>query len=159
MLRAARPGDEPGILACIRGLAEYEREPDAVEATEADLTAALFGPSPAVFAHVVERPEGIVGIAVWFVNFSTWTGRHGIYLEDLFVDSALRGAGYGKALLHSLAQVAVGRGYTRVDWSVLDWNTPSIDFYRALGAVPMDGWSGFRLSGDALETFGGRPVP
>lgn len=150
VLRAARPGDEAGILACVRALAVYEREPDAVATTEADLTEALFGPQPAVFAHVVEVDGGVVGIAVWFRSFSTWTGRHGVYLEDLFVDPAHRGRGYGLALLRSLAVVAVERGWTRVDWAVLDWNAPSIAFYRALGAVPMDEWTGYRLTGDAL---------
>lgn len=154
VLRVARPGDEAGILACIHGLAAYEREPDAVRTTEADLTAALFGPAPAVFAHVVEVDGAIVGIAVWFRSFSTWTGRHGVYLEDLFVDPAHRGHGYGLALLRSLAAVAVARGWTRVDWAVLDWNAPSIAFYRALGAVPMDDWTGYRLAGDALAAVG-----
>ncbi len=159
VLRVARPGDEAGVLACIRALATYEREPDAVRTTAADLTQALFGPAPAVFAHVVEVDGTVVGIAVWFRSFSTWTGRHGIYLEDLFVDPAHRGRGYGLALLRSLAVVAVARGWTRVDWAVLDWNAPSIAFYRALGAVPMAEWTGYRLTGDALVAVGGGPVP
>lgn len=150
VLRPARPGDEPGILACIRELAEYEREPDAVETTEADLTAALFGEHPAVFAHVVERGGAVVGISVWFLSYSTWTGRHGIYLEDLYVRADQRGHGYGQALLRNLAAIAVERGYARVDWAVLDWNAPSIAFYRSLGAFPMDDWTGYRLTGDAL---------
>ncbi|WP_370514067.1 N-acetyltransferase family protein [Cellulomonas sp. JZ18] len=151
VLRAARPGDEAGILACVRALAVYEREPDAVETTEADLTSALFAPDATVHAHVVEVEGVVVGIAVWFRSFSTWTGRHGVYLEDLFVDPAHRGRGYGLALLRSLAAVAVARGWTRVDWAVLDWNAPSIAFYRSLGAVPMDEWTGYRLTGDALR--------
>jgi GNAT superfamily N-acetyltransferase len=153
VLRPARPGDEAGILAAIAALADYEKEPDAVETTEADLTAALFGPSPAVFAHVVERDGALVGIAVWFLNFSTWTGKHGIYLEDLFVDPAQRGNGYGLALLRSLAEIAVARGYQRIDWMVLDWNAPSIAFYRRIGAFGMDDWTGFRLTGAALTDF------
>ena len=153
VLRAARPGDEAGILACIRGLAEYEREPDAVENTVEALTASLFGPDPRVFTHVVEREGAIVGIAMWFLTYSTWTGRHGIWLEDLFVDDAQRGRGYGKALIASLAEVCVERGYSRLEWTVLDWNAPSIAFYRSLGAVPMDEWTTQRLTGTALEAL------
>jgi GNAT superfamily N-acetyltransferase len=153
VLRAARPGDEAGILACIRGLAEYEREPDAVENIVEALTASLFGPDPRVFTHVVEREGAIVGIAMWFVTYSTWTGRHGIWLEDLFVDDAQRGRGYGKALIASLAEVCVERGYSRLEWTVLDWNAPSIAFYRSLGAVPMDEWTTQRLTGTALEAL------
>ncbi len=153
VLRAARPGDEAGILACIRGLAEYEREPDAVENTVEALTASLFGPDPRVFTHVVEREGAIVGIAMWFVTYSTWTGRHGIWLEDLFVDDAQRGRGYGKALIASLAEVCIERGYSRLEWTVLDWNAPSIAFYRSLGAVPMDEWTTQRLTGTALEAL------
>lgn len=153
VLRAARPGDEAGILACIRGLAEYERDPDAVENTVEALTASLFGPDPRVFTHVVEREGAIVGIAMWFVTYSTWTGRHGIWLEDLFVDDAQRGRGYGKALIASLAEVCVERGYSRLEWTVLDWNAPSIAFYRSLGAVPMDEWTTQRLTGTALEAL------
>ncbi|WP_282944821.1 GNAT family N-acetyltransferase [Cellulomonas endometrii] len=158
VLRPARPGDEPGILACIRELAAYEREPDAVETTEPDLATALFGASPAVFAHVVEREGAVVGIAVWFLSYSTWTGRHGIYLEDLYVRADHRGHGYGGALLRTLAAVAVERGYARVDWAVLDWNAPSIAFYRSLGAVAMDDWTGYRLTGDALVDAAGTPA-
>jgi GNAT superfamily N-acetyltransferase len=150
MLRRARPGDEDGILACIRALATYEKEPDAVETTADGLREALFGPSASVFAHVIARPERIVGIAVWFLNYSTWTGRSGIYLEDLFVDDSERGLGYGKALLRTLAQLCAERGYRRLEWSVLDWNQPAIGFYRSIGAVGMDEWTVQRLSGDAL---------
>ncbi|BDV31433.1 GNAT family N-acetyltransferase [Microbacterium terricola] len=153
VLRAARPGDEDGILACIQALADYEREPDAVENTAESVRATLFGEAPHAFAHVVERQGRIVGIAVWFLTYSTWTGTHGIWLEDLFVDQAERGRGFGKALIASLAEVCVARGYRRLEWTVLDWNTPSIDFYRAIGAVPMDEWTTQRLTGDALETL------
>ena len=150
VLRPARPGDEDGILDCIRLLAEYEKVPDAVRATRDDLSQVLFGPSPSVFAHVVEKDGQIAAIAVWFLNFSTWTGRHGIYLEDLFVRDSERRNGYGGALLKALAEVCVERGYRRLDWSVLDWNEPSIRFYRSIGAVGMDEWKVQRLSGAAL---------
>jgi len=150
VLRRARPGDEDGILACIRALAEYEKEPDAVQTTANELRVTLFGESPAVFAHVVERDGQIVGIAVWFLNYSTWTGRNGIYLEDLFVRESERRHGYGRALLKAMAELCVARGYGRFEWSVLDWNEPSIRFYRSIGAVGMNEWTVQRLSGDAL---------
>ena len=150
VLRRARPGDEDGILECIRALATYEKEPDAVETTADGLREALFGRSPSVFAHVVARRERIVGIAVWFLNYSTWTGRGGIYLEDLFVYADERGHGYGKALLRRLARLCAERGYRRLEWSVLDWNQPAIGFYRSIGAAGMDEWTVQRLSGDAL---------
>jgi len=150
VLRPARPGDEDGILACIRALATYEKEPDAVETTADGLRETLFGPSPSVFAHVVARKDRIVGIAVWFLNYSTWTGRNGIYLEDLFVYESERGHGYGKALLQRLAWLCVERGYRRLEWSVLDWNQPAIGFYRSIGAVGMGEWTVQRLNGDAL---------
>jgi len=150
VLRPARPGDEDGILACIRALATYEKEPDAVETTADGLRETLFGPSPSVFAHVVARKDWIVGIAVWFLNYSTWTGRNGIYLEDLFVYESERGHGYGKALLQRLAWLCVERGYRRLEWSVLDWNQPAIGFYRSIGAVGMGEWTVQRLNGDAL---------
>jgi GNAT superfamily N-acetyltransferase len=150
VLRRARPGDEDGILGCIRRLAEYEKEPDAVEATTDDLRESLFGPSPSVFGHVVEKDGQIIAIAVWFLNYSTWTGRNGIYLEDLFVRESERRHGYGRALLTALAQLCTERGYRRLEWSVLDWNEPSIRFYRSIGAAGMDEWTVQRLGGDAL---------
>jgi GNAT superfamily N-acetyltransferase len=150
VLRPARVGDEAGILDCIRKLAEYEKEPDAVETTPDDLRRVLFGPAPSVFAHVVEKRGQVVAIAVWFLNYSTWTGRNGIYLEDLFVEESERRHGYGRALLRALARVCVERGYRRLEWSVLDWNEPSIRFYRSIGAVGMDEWTVQRMSGDAL---------
>jgi GNAT superfamily N-acetyltransferase len=150
VLRRARPGDEDGILDCIRGLAEYEKEPDAVQTTADDLRRVLFGAAPSVFAHVVEKDGQVVAIAVWFLNYSTWTGRHGIYLEDLFVREGERRHGYGRALLKALAEVCMQRGYGRFEWSVLDWNEPSIRFYRSIGAIGMDGWRIQRLGGDAL---------
>jgi GNAT superfamily N-acetyltransferase len=150
ILRRARPGDEDGILECIRALAEYEKLPDAVQTSAGDLRQTLFGPDPLVFAHVIEKDARIAGIAVWFLNYSTWTGRNGIYLEDLFVRADERGHGYGKALLKALARVCADRGYQRFEWAVLDWNEPSIGFYRSIGAVGMDDWKVQRLSGDAL---------
>jgi GNAT superfamily N-acetyltransferase len=153
VLRAARPGDEEGILAKIQALADYEHEPDAVENTVAALHASLFGETPQVFAHVVERDGAIRGIAIWFLTYSTWTGRHGIWLEDLYVDDAERGRGYGKALLASLAAVCLERGYSRLEWTVLDWNAPSIAFYRSVGAVPMAEWTTQRMTGDALRAL------
>jgi len=149
-LRPARPGDEAGILAMIHALAVYEREPDAVENTASMLAETLFGDEPRAFAHVVERESRIVGIAIWFLTYSTWTGRHGIWLEDLIVDEGERGRGYGKALIASLAEECVARGYARLEWTVLDWNAPSIAFYRSLGAVPQDEWTTQRLAGDDL---------
>ena len=153
VLRAARAGDEPGILACIVALAVYEREPDAVENTVEALHETLFGAEPRAFCHVVERDGRIVGIAIWFLTYSTWTGRHGIWLEDLYVDDEQRGRGYGKQLIASLAAVCVERGYSRLEWTVLDWNAPSIAFYRSIGAEPMDGWTTQRLTGDPLRTL------
>lgn len=153
VLRAAAPGDEPGILACIQALADYEREPDAVENSADALTATLFGAEPKAFAHVVERENTIVGIAIWFLTYSTWTGKHGIWLEDLFVDDSERGRGFGKALIASLAAVCVERGYPRLEWTVLDWNAPSIAFYRSLGAVPMEEWTTQRLTGPELAAL------
>jgi GNAT superfamily N-acetyltransferase len=151
VLRPARAGDEDGILECIQGLADYEKEPEAVQATATGLRAALFGDSPAVFAHVVDTGGRIAAIAVWFLNYSTWTGRHGIYLEDLFVREEERRHGYGRALLAELARLCVERGYSRFEWSVLDWNESAIAFYRAIGAVGMDEWTVQRVGGDALS--------
>jgi GNAT superfamily N-acetyltransferase len=150
VLRPARPGDEDGILDCIRGLARYENEPDAVQTTADDLRQVLFDTNPSVFAYAVEKHEQVVAIAVWFLNYSTFTGRHGIYLEDLFVRESERRHGYGRALLKTLAEVCVENGYRRFEWAVLDWNEPSIRFYRSIGAVGMDEWKTQRLSGDAL---------
>jgi len=131
-------------------LATYERAPDEVKATPDQLRAALFGPQPAAFALVAEVRSTVVGFALYFRNFSTWEGVHGIYLEDLYVMPEHRGSGLGKALLASLAALAVERGYARLEWAVLDWNQPSIEFYRSLGAVPMEEWTVYRLSGHAL---------
>ena len=156
-IRPARPGDEEDILRLIQALADYEREPDAVEATADGLRAHLFGPEPRVFAHVAEADGAtVVGIAVWFLNFSTWTGRHGIYLEDLFVDPAARGAGVARGLLEALATEASARGWARVDWAVLDWNDLAKDFYRRVGGRRNEGWEAWRLDGEALDALGRR---
>ena len=156
VLREARRGDEPGILASIHALAVYEREPDAVDNTVEAIAETFFGAEPKAFAHVVERDGEIVGIAIWFLTYSTWTGRHGIWLEDLIVDETQRGRGYGKALIASLAAVCVEREYTRLEWTVLDWNAPAIAFYRSLAAAPMDEWTTQRLTGDALQALAQR---
>ncbi len=155
-VRPARPQDVPEVLALIRALADYERAADQVETSEADLTAALFAPTPAVFAHLAEVDDQVVGMAVWFVTFSTWTGRHGIWLEDLFVLPDARGRGAGLALLATLAAECRARGYRRLEWSVLDWNTPALDFYRSWGATPMDEWTVHRVQGAALRALAER---
>ena len=156
VIRPATANDVPAILQMIHDLAIYEKEPDAVRNTPAMLTEVLFGENPRVFAAMAENEAGEVrGFALWFLNYSTWEGVHGIYLEDLYVRPEARGEGHGKALLQHLAATAVDRGYARVEWSVLDWNEPSINFYKKLGAVPMDEWSTFRLTGGALDAFGG----
>lgn len=156
-VRAARPDDVAVMVELVRALAEYERAPDQVELEAGQLTDALFGPTPRVFAHVAEHDGDVVGMAIWFVNYSTWTGRYGIYLEDLFVRPSARGLGAGRALVAELAAVAVARGYSRVEWAVLDWNEPAVGFYRHLGARPQDDWTVFRLAGDSLAVMAGRP--
>jgi GNAT superfamily N-acetyltransferase len=152
-IRPARPGDEADILRLIQALADYEREPDAVEATADGLRAHLFAEAPRVFAHVAEQDGRIVGIAVWFLNFSTWTGRHGIYLEDLFVDPAVRGGGVALGLFRALAREAAARDCARIDWAVLDWNDLAKGFYRRLGARHNEDWEPWRLDGDALAAL------
>ncbi|WP_035798096.1 GNAT family N-acetyltransferase [Kitasatospora mediocidica] len=158
MIRQATVDDVPVIIEMIRELADYEKALHEAKATEEQLREALFGEQPAVFAHIAEDDATgeRVGFALWFRNFSTWRGTHGIYLEDLYVRPSARGGGHGKALLTELARTAVERGYERFEWSVLDWNEPSIGFYRALGAEPMDEWTVHRLTGDALRVLGTR---
>jgi GNAT superfamily N-acetyltransferase len=153
IVRRAIPGDVPAILSLIKALATYEREPDAVKATEDSLMGTLFAANAQVFAHVVETNGAVVGIAVWFLNYSTWTGKPGIYLEDLFVADTARGTGAGKALFKALAEDAEKLGCARIDWAVLDWNTPAMDFYRALGGRPQSGWQPWRIDGPALEAL------
>jgi GNAT superfamily N-acetyltransferase len=144
----------------VRELAEYERALDEVRLEQADVVAALFCEHPAAFCHVVEAEGEVVGLALWYLTFSTWVGRHGIYLEDLYVRPDHRRDGHGTALLATLARLCVERGYGRLEWAVLDWNTPALEFYRSLGARPLDDWTVHRLSGDALAglagTAGGR---
>lgn len=151
--RVAESSDIPEILRLIVELAVYEKEPDAVVATEDGLRAALFGESPAVFVLVVNGTEEgtLAGVAIWYLTFSTWEGVHGIHLEDLYVRPSYRGSGYGTALLARLAAICVERGYARLEWDVLDWNESAIGFYRSLGATPLDGWTTYRLAGDALR--------
>jgi GNAT superfamily N-acetyltransferase len=152
-VRPIRPDDVPAVVGLVRELAEYEKAASEVRLTDAQLHDRLFGEAPAVFGHVAEVDGEVVGIALWFLNFSTWRGTHGIYLEDLYVQPGHRGGGLGKELLRTLAAVCVERGYSRLEWSVLDWNTPSIEFYKAAGALPLDEWTVFRLTDDVLTTF------
>jgi GNAT superfamily N-acetyltransferase len=154
-IRAATEQDVPLILQFIRDLAEYERLSHKVIATEEKLRASLFGNPRFAEVIVAEEDGAPVGFALFFHNYSTFLAQPGIYLEDLFVKPEARGRGYGKALLARLAQLARERGCGRVEWAVLDWNAPSIAFYKALGAVPMDDWTVFRLTGDALEKLAG----
>jgi GNAT superfamily N-acetyltransferase len=149
----ARPQDSGLIYSLIRELAEYEKLLHEVEATEAGIAAALFADSPRLFCEIAEWNGEAVGFAVWFPNFSTFAGRHGIFLEDLFVRPAFRGKGIGKALLACLAKKCIENGWSRLQWSVLDWNAPSIAFYKSLGAVLMDEWTGCRLNGPALAAL------
>jgi GNAT superfamily N-acetyltransferase len=149
-IRAATEADVPVIACLIRELADYERAAEAAIATEPQLREVLFGEEPA--AHVLLALENgePVGFAVYFFNFSTWLGRRGLYLEDLFVRPELRGRGYGRALLTRLAQIAQKRECGRMEWAVLDWNEPAIGFYKKLGAQPMDDWTVFRLTGEGI---------
>jgi GNAT superfamily N-acetyltransferase len=149
-IRRARSDEAGLVFTFVRELADYEKLSHEVEATEADIAEALFGESPVLFCDIAEWDGEPAGFAAWFVNFSTFSGRPGIYLEDLFVRPALRGKGIGKALLVHLAKQCVANGWSRLQWAVLDWNTPSIEFYKSLGAVMMDEWTICRLSGEAL---------
>jgi GNAT superfamily N-acetyltransferase len=149
-LREAGPEDLPVLLGFVRKLAEYERLADQVRATEDDLRASLFGPSPRAHALLAETGDGPVGFAVWFYNFSTFAGRAGIYIEDVFVEPSHRGRGIGRGIFSHLARRAMAEGCPRVEWAVLNWNAPAIGFYRGLGARPMDEWTVQRMSGAAL---------
>ncbi|MET7281906.1 GNAT family N-acetyltransferase [Kribbella sp. NPDC005582] len=153
-VRRALPDDVPAIVELVYALADYERAPSECHLTAAQLETALFGETPAVFAHVALLDDRIVGCAIWFLSFSTWRGVHGIYLEDLFVRPEARGTGLGKALLTALAQECVTNNYERLEWSVLNWNTPAIDFYKSLGAKPQDEWTVYRLTDEALTALG-----
>jgi GNAT superfamily N-acetyltransferase len=146
VIRPATPADIPAILDLIRELAVYEREPlSTVEATERSLHAALFADEPAVWAHVAELDGKVVGTAIWFLTFSTWTGRHGMHLEDFVVSEAARGTGLGVALFEELRRICAERGYRRLEWRVLDWNADAERFYRARGAAPIAEWISWRL--------------
>jgi GNAT superfamily N-acetyltransferase len=164
-VRPARPDDVPVLLELVHELAVYEREPDAVEATEDDLRRALFDEA-SCSAHVAVDATGqVVGFALWYPTFSTWTGRPGLWLEDLFVRPTARGSGHGRALLQALAAVCVERGYRRFEWWVLDWNASAIGFYGSLGALPQQDWTTYRVDGPALHALaagsatGGVPAP
>lgn len=154
-IRAAVVGDIATIRQLIIALAIYEREPDAVKATEADLHAALFGSRPMAEVVLAEVDGQPVGLALFFTSFSTWEGKGGLYLEDLFVKPEARGLGVGKALLMHLAGIAAARGYARFEWQVLDWNAPAIGFYMALGAVAQGEWTKMRVDGTALAALAG----
>ncbi|MBG0854348.1 GNAT family N-acetyltransferase [Streptomyces spinoverrucosus] len=161
MIRTATPDDIPLIHTLVRELAEYEKAPQEARATQEQLREALFGERPAAYAHIATDDvtgEG-VGFALWFLNFSTWRGVHGIYLEDLYVRPRARGGGHGKALLRELARICVERGYERLEWSVLNWNRPAIDFYELLGARPQDEWTVYRLTDGPLAALGATPRP
>ena len=150
IIRRARPDEAGLVLSLIRELSEYEKLLHKVEATEAMVAAALFCDDPRLFCEIAEWNGEAAGFAIWFVNFSTFSGRPGLYLEDLFVRPAQRGNGIGKALLTHLAKQCVANGWSRLQWAVLDWNAPSIEFYKSLGAVMMDEWTICRIDGPAL---------
>jgi GNAT superfamily N-acetyltransferase len=157
-IRTAQPDDVSLILRFIRALALFEREPDAVEATEEGLLRDGFGPQPVFECLIAEHDGQPAGLALYFYNYSTWVGRPGLYIEDLFVEPELRGLGIGKALLQQVAAVALKKGCGRLQWAVLDWNQPAIDFYRAMGGVFTDEWRNVRVTGDALRQLAGAPV-
>ena len=157
-IRRVEPRDVDEIALMVRELAEYERAPDEAKATAEDFARALFSPEPKVFGHVIEHDDGngrrLGGFALWFLNFSTWVGKHGLYLEDLYIRPEFRGLGYGKRLLQELAHECTTHGYGRFEWWVLDWNEPAIEFYRRMGAVAMDEWTVYRVTGPALTELG-----
>jgi GNAT superfamily N-acetyltransferase len=156
MIRGVRESDVDAVVRLVHDLAEYERAPQECHLTSAQLSAALFAPSPALFGHVAEVDGEVVGMSLWFLSFSTWTGTHGIYLEDLFVRPEHRGSGLGRALLLALAKECADRGLGRFEWSVLDWNQPAIDFYEAMGASPVSDWTRYRLADEALAKAAAR---
>jgi GNAT superfamily N-acetyltransferase len=153
VIRPARRGDVPAIYQLIRDLAAYERSLPEVTGTEQDLASSLFGAEPAIFAHVADHGGRVAGFALWYLSYSTWQGKHGIYLEDLYVQPEHRRHGYGRRLLAELAALCVERGYGRLEWSVLDWNAPALAFYSSLGAEAMDEWTVHRLAGPALRAL------
>jgi GNAT superfamily N-acetyltransferase len=149
-IRRAGIDDVAEILALIYELALYEKAPDEAKATREQIIESFFSHDPKVFCEIVEVDGAVAGFAIWFLNYSTWQGKHGIYLEDLFIRPQYRGKGYGKALLKHLAQICEDRGYGRFQWWVLDWNEPAIEFYKSLGAIAMDEWTVYRVSGQSL---------
>jgi GNAT superfamily N-acetyltransferase len=152
-IRLAERGDVGEVLRMVRALAVYEREPDAVQATEATLTEVMFDRTDAVHAFIAELDGRPVGLALWFLNFSTWTSTQGLYLEDLFVDDSARGHGVGRRLMQALAREAVARGCARMDWAVLDWNETAMDFYRHMGGRAMSGWQPWRLNAAGIKAL------
>ena len=156
-IRPARKDEASIILQLIKDLAEYEKAPDEVKASEKEILETIFADNPKVFCDLVEVDGDIAGMAIWFLNYSTWQGKHGIYLEDLFVKLEYRGRGYGKALLQHLASICNERGYGRFQWWVLDWNSPAIEFYRSLGAEAMSEWTVYRVSDEPLRRLGELP--
>ena len=156
-IRPASREEAKTVLQLIKDLAEYEKAPEEVEASETELVETIFADDPKVFCDLVEVDGEIVGMAIWFLNYSTWQGKHGIYLEDLYVKPEFRGRGFGKALLQHLANICTERGYGRFQWWVLDWNTPAIEFYRSLGAEAMSEWTVYRVSGEPLRHLGELP--
>ena len=153
-IRPAKIQEVGEVLQLIQDLATYENAPEQVEASEEDLLNTIFASDPRVFCDLVEVDGQIAGMAIWFLNYSTWQAKHGIYLEDLFIKPEYRGRGYGKALLKHLAKICDEKGYGRLQWWVLDWNSPAIEFYKSLGAEAMDEWTVYRTSGKALKDLG-----
>ena len=153
-IRPAKREEVGEVLQLIQDLATYEKSPDQVEASEDDLLNTIFAKEPRVFCDLVEVDGQIAGMAIWFLNYSTWQAKHGIYLEDLYIKPEFRARGYGKALLKHLAQICDKEGYGRLQWWVLDWNSPAIEFYKSFGAEAMDEWTVYRTSGLALKNLG-----
>ena len=153
-IRPAKREEVDEVLQLIQDLATYEKAPDQVEASRDDLLNTIFTKEPRVFCDLVEVDGQIAGMAIWFLNYSTWQAKHGIYLEDLYIKPEFRARGYGKALLKHLAQICDKEGYGRLQWWVLDWNSPAIEFYRSFGAEAMDEWTVYRTSGQALKDLG-----
>ena len=153
-IRPAKREEVGEVLQLIQDLATYEKSPDQVEASEDDLLNTIFAKEPRVFCDLVEVDDQIAGMAIWFLNYSTWQAKHGIYLEDLYIKPEFRARGYGKALLKHLAQICDKEGYGRLQWWVLDWNSPAIEFYKSFGAEAMDEWTVYRTSGQALKDLG-----
>jgi GNAT superfamily N-acetyltransferase len=153
-IRPAKREEVGDVLQLIQDLATYEKAPDQVEASRDDLLNTIFAKEPRVFCDLVEVDGQIAGMAIWFLNYSTWQAKHGIYLEDLYIKPEFRARGYGKALLKHLAQICDREGYGRLQWWVLDWNSPAIEFYKSFGAEAMDEWTVYRTSGQALKDLG-----